>query len=50
VDHRNTSQIEDKLESLIKQRLMELALGYKDLTTHDPLRHDPILALFNETR
>lgn len=48
VDHRDQDQIEHSLESLIKQRVMGLALGYEDLNDHDVLRHDPLLALLSE--
>ena len=48
VDHRNAAQIEHSLESLIKQRVMGLALGYEDLNDHDTLRHDPLLALLSD--
>ncbi len=47
-DHREASQIEHGLESLIKQRVMGLALGYEDLNDHDSLRHDPLLALLSD--
>ena len=45
VGYRNPDQIEHTLDSLIKQRVMGLALGYEDLNDHDALRHDPLLAL-----
>lgn len=48
-DHRDADQIEHSLESLIKQRVMGLALGYEDLNDHDTLRHDPLLALLSDT-
>ena len=48
VDHRGQDQIEHSVESLIKQRVMGLALGYEDLNDHDDLRHDPLLALLSE--
>jgi len=48
VDYRNPDQIEHPLESLIKQRVMGLALGYEDLNDHDALRHDPLLALLSD--
>lgn len=48
VDHRQANQIEHRVESLIKQRVMGLALGYEDLNDHDVLRHDPLLALLCE--
>ena len=47
-DHRAADQIEHSLESLIKQRVMGLALGYEDLNDHDTLRHDPLLALLSD--
>jgi hypothetical protein len=49
VDHRNPELIEHSLETLIKQRVMGLALGYEDLNDHDALRHDPLLALLSDT-
>ena len=48
VDHRDETQIEHSVESLIKQRVMGLALGYEDLNDHDALRHDPLLALLSD--
>ena len=48
MDHRDPDQIEHSLESLIKQRVMGLALGYEDLNDHDTLRHDPLLALLSD--
>jgi hypothetical protein len=48
VDHRDPDQIEHTLESLIKQRVMGLALGYEDLNDHDVLRADPLLALLSD--
>lgn len=47
-DHRDPDQIEHRVESLIKQRVMGLALGYEDLNDHDALRQDPLLALLCE--
>jgi len=47
-DHRAAEQIEHSVESLIKQRVMGLALGYEDLNDHDSLRQDPLLALFSD--
>lgn len=44
-DYRDANQIEHNVESLIKQRVMGLALGYEDLNDHDELRRDPLLAL-----
>ena len=48
IDYRDPDQIEHGLESLIKQRVMGLALGYEDLNDHDALRHDPLLALLSD--
>lgn len=48
VDHRDPDQIEHTVESLIKQRVMGLALGYEDLNDHDALRADPLLGLLSD--
>ena len=48
VDYRDPDQIEHTLESLIKQRVMGLALGYEDLNDHDVLRQDPLLAVLSD--
>ena len=48
VDYREPDQIEHPVESLIKQRVMGLALGYEDLNDHDALRQDPMLALLSD--
>jgi hypothetical protein len=50
VDYRDPDQVEHSVESLIKQRVMGLALGYEDLNDHDILRHDPLLALLSDKR
>lgn len=47
-DHRDAGQVEHSLESLIKQRVMGLALGYEDLNDHDSLRHDPLWAVLSD--
>ena len=47
-DHRDAGQIAHSLESLVKQRVMGLALGYEDLNDHDSLRHDPLLAVLSD--
>ena len=44
-DYRNPELIEHTVESLIKQRIYGLALGYEDLNDHDELRQDALLAL-----
>ena len=48
VDYRNPDQIEHTVDTLIKQRVMGLALGYEDLNGHDALRQDPLLALLSD--
>lgn len=44
IDHRNPALVEHELGSLIKQRVLGLALGYEDLNDHEQLRSDPLLA------
>ena len=44
-DHRDPTRIEHELETLIKQRVFGLALGYEDLVDHDALCRDRLLAL-----
>lgn len=48
IDYRNAELIEHSVESLVKQRVIGLALGYEDLNDHDVLRQDPLLALLCE--
>jgi hypothetical protein len=43
-DARDPRQIEHSVEELLRQRIFALALGYEDLTDHDELRLDPLLA------
>jgi len=43
-DHRDPELIEHTVESLLKQRVFALCLGYEDLNDHDTLRTDPLLA------
>jgi len=47
-DYRSQDLIEHTVESLLKQRIFALALGYEDLNDHDELRHDPLLALLSD--
>ena len=47
-DHRDPQRIQHSLRSLIAQRIFGIALGYEDLNDHDPLRHDPLMALVSE--
>jgi hypothetical protein len=43
-DGRDQAQIEHKVEAMVGQRVVGIALGYEDLNDHDQLRHDPVLA------
>jgi Transposase DDE domain group 1 len=43
-DQRNPDYIEHRLEELVGQRVLGLALAYEDLNDHDELRTDPLLA------
>ena len=47
-DHRDPARVEHTVEELVAQRVYALALGYEDLNDHDPLRHDPLLAVLVE--
>lgn len=47
-DKRDPDLIEHRVETLLRQRVMGLAMGYEDLNDHDQLRHDPVLALLAE--
>jgi len=42
-DQRDPNRITHSLESLLKQRIYGLALGYEDLNDHDELRRDPAI-------
>ncbi len=44
VDHRRGELVEHSLESLLRQRVYGIAMGYEDLNDHDRLRADPLLA------
>jgi hypothetical protein len=44
-DTRAPELIEHTVETLVGQRVVGLALGYEDLTDHDQLRHDRVLAV-----
>ena len=48
IDHRNPERIEHTVETLIKQRVMAIALGYDDLNDHDELCRDSLLALLSD--
>jgi hypothetical protein len=47
-DYRHPDRIEHTVEELVAQRVYGLALGYEDLTDHDELRNDPLLAVLVE--
>jgi hypothetical protein len=38
--------VEYSVGTLVGQRIVGIALGYEDVSDHDELRHDPVLALF----
>src|SRR3712207_8524140 len=44
-DARAPERIEHEVASLVGQRVFGIALGHEDLLDHDPLRHDPALAI-----
>lgn len=47
-DYRSAGMVEHSVSSLIRQRVMGLALGYEDLNDHDQLRHHPLIATLVE--
>jgi hypothetical protein len=46
-DHRKPWLVRHGVEQLLAQRVYGLALGYEDLSDHDQLRQDPLLALLS---
>jgi hypothetical protein len=44
-DGRTPELVEHKVETLVMQRVIGIALGYEDLNDHDRLRRDPVLAV-----
>jgi len=44
-DGRKPELIEHTVETLVRQRVVGIALGYEDLIDHDELRHDPVMAV-----
>ena len=44
-DLRRPELIEHEVETLVGQRVFGIALGYEDLSDHDDLRHDPVMAV-----
>jgi hypothetical protein len=49
-DHRKRERIEHTVKELVAQRVYGLALGYEDLSDHDQLRRDPMLAVLAEKK
>jgi hypothetical protein len=44
-DTRTAELVEHKVETMVMQRVVGIALGYEDLNDHDDLRRDPVLAV-----
>jgi len=44
-DARTAALIEHQVRTLVGQRVFGIALGYEDVSDHDQLRHDPVLAV-----
>ena len=44
-DYRDPSRIAHSLETLLAQRVYAMAAGYEDVTDHEALRTDPLLAV-----
>src|SRR5258706_6076136 len=44
-DGRCRELIEHEVVTLVRQRVLGIALGYEDLNDHDRLRHDPVMAV-----
>ena len=49
-DRRDARYADHRVEELVAQRLLGLALGYEDLNDHDRLRLDPLLAVACQKR
>ena len=47
IDHRHPARIEHSVESLVKQRVLGITLGYEDLVDHDELCRDSVLAMLS---
>lgn len=50
VDRRDPLRVEHSVRELAMQRVLGLCLGYEDLTDHDALRSDPLLAALSGKR
>lgn len=48
LDYRSPAMVKHSVGSMVRQRVMGLALGYEDLNDHDELRHDPLMATLVE--
>ncbi len=46
-DHRQPVLVSHTIQELVAQRVYGLALGYEDLSDHDQLREDPLLAVLS---
>jgi Transposase DDE domain group 1 len=44
-DARDPALVEHAVATMIRQRVVGIALGYEDLVDHDELRHDPVMAV-----
>jgi DDE family transposase len=44
-DRRVPGLVEHSVRTMVMQRVFGIALGYEDLTDHDELRHDPVMAV-----
>jgi hypothetical protein len=44
-DRRVSGLVEHSVRTMAMQRVFGIALGYEDLTDHDELRHDPVMAV-----
>ena len=47
VDHRKPWLVLHPVQEMVAQRVYALALGYEDLSDHDQLREDPLLAVLS---
>jgi Transposase DDE domain group 1 len=45
IDRRARNLIEHGVATLVGQRVFGIALGYEDVSDHDELRHDPVMAV-----
>jgi hypothetical protein len=45
VDARAAGLVEHRVATLVGQRVFGIALGYEDVSDHDQLRHDPVMAV-----